>query len=209
MSNFKTSPKKPESKIGPSIMNLSYEDARARLITLVKEKALFAGDSLLPSGQITSHYLDPKEALLSAEGAFLASMTALHHIKDEVSFIGGSLRDAYSLPVGCSQLAFMRGQDIGTFYVRDATDARRKGLSKWIEGPLEPATKVCLIQDMVVDGANLIDMMRILKQEADSEIVQVIAIIDRLDGAKYRFQDFGVDYTSIITMHDIMEPVRN
>lgn len=190
-------------------MNLSYEDARARLITLVKEKALFAGDSLLPSGQITSHYLDPKEALLSAEGAFLASMTALHHIKDEVSFIGGSLRDAYSLPVGCSQLAFMRGQDIGTFYVRDATDARRKGLSKWIEGPLEPATKVCLIQDMVVDGANLIDMMRILKQEADSEIVQVIAIIDRLDGAKYRFQDFGVDYTSIITMHDIMEPVRN
>jgi len=190
-------------------MNLSYEDARARLITLVKEKALFTGDSLLPSGQITSHYLDPKEALLSAEGAFLASLTALHHIKDEVSFIGGSLRDSYSLPVGCSQLAFMRGQDIGTFYVRDATDARRKGLSKWIEGPLEPATKVCLIQDMVVDGANLIDMMRILKQEADSEIVQVIAIIDRLDGAKHRFQDYGVDYTAVLTMRDIMEPVRN
>lgn len=49
-------------------------------------------------------------------------------------------------------------------------------------------------------------MVRKLQEEADSEIVQVIAVVDRLDGARSRLQDYGVDYTSIITMQDILGP---
>lgn len=204
--NLKTTSKKSEAKLGSNLLNLSYEEARARLIEIIKAKSLFDGDCVLPSGQITSHYLDLKESLLGAEGSFLAAVTILHNMRDEVQFLGGLTDSVYSLAIATSQLAFMRGQEIDTFLLRENTSARRKGLSKWIEGPLKPCTKVCLIQDEVVDGGKVIEMVRKLQEEADSEIVQVIAVVDRLDGARSRLQDYGVDYTSIITMQDILGP---
>ncbi len=202
----KTAPRKTETKLGSDLINISYDDAKARLIEIIRAKSLFEGDSVLPSGRITSHYLDMKETLLGAEGSFLASLAILHLLQDEIQFIGGLFEKTYSLAATTSQLAFLRGQEIGTFFVRDSYDARRRGYSKWIEGPLRPATKVCLIQDEIVDGVKMIEAIRRVQDEADSEIVQVISVIDRLDGGAQRLHEYGVDYTSILTMNDIVEP---
>jgi orotate phosphoribosyltransferase len=203
----KNTPKLTETKLGIELVNISYEDAKARLIEIIKAKSLFEGDSVLPSGRITSHYLDMKESILGAEGSFMASIAILHMLKDEVQFIGGLFDKTYSLAATTSQLALLRGQRIDTFFVRDSYDARRRGYSKWIEGPLRPATKVCLIQDEIVDGVKMIEAIRRVQDEADSEIVQVISVIDRLDGGAQRLHDYGVDYTSILTMNDIVTPV--
>lgn len=207
MSKPKVTSSKSETKMGLDLMNLSYEEARERLINLLYSKSLFTRDHVLPSGQIASQYLDLKQSLLSAEGAFLASLCCLHNLKDDVQFIGGLETKVYSLAVGCSQLAFLRGQQIDTFFVRDCAKARTRGISRWIDGPLKPMSKVCLIQDEVVDGVKVIELIRTLQEEADAEIVQVIGIVDRLDGAKHRLADYGVDYTSIVTMKDVTEPV--
>ncbi|MDD9899010.1 MAG: hypothetical protein OXU45_08445 [Candidatus Melainabacteria bacterium] len=207
MAKRKTSTKKTETKLGLDLMNLSFEQARERLIDLLKNKSLFNRDHVLPSGQIASQYLDLKQSLLGAEGAFLASLCALHNLKDDVQFIGGLEPKVYSLAVAVSQLAFLRGQQIDTFYLRDCAKARTRGISRWIDGPLKPMSKVCLIQDEVVDGVKVIELVRTLQEEADAEIVQVIGIVDRLDGAKNRLADYGVDYTSILTMNDVMDPV--
>lgn len=203
----RTAPKLTEMKLGLDLINISYDDAKARLIEIIKAKSLFEGDSILPSGCITSHYLDMKESLLGAEGSFMASIAMLHILKDEVQFIGGLFDKTYSLAATISQLALLRGQRIDTFFVRDGHDARRKGYSKWIEGPLRPASKVCLIQDEIVDGVKMIEAIRRVQDEADSEIVQVISVVDRLDGGAQRLHEYGVDYTSIITMNDIVPPV--
>jgi len=201
---------KPKSnpKLDSSIVNISYDQAREQLAELISQKALFFGDSILPSGRITTNYLDLKEALLSARGIYLSSMVVLNQLKDDVQAIGGTFTNTYSIAATTSQLAFIRGQELDSFYVRDNYSARRQGLSKWIEGPLKPGAKVCLVLDEVVDGLNVIEMVRTLQQEADAEILQVIAIVDRLDGAASRLEEYGVDYTTILTMRDIEKLAR-
>lgn len=201
---------KPKSnpKLDSSIVNISYDQAREQLAEIISRKALFFGDSILPSGRITTNYLDLKEALLSARGIYLSSMVVLNQLKDDVQAIGGTFTNTYSIAATTSQLAFIRGQELDTFFVRDNYSARRQGLSKWVEGPLKPGAKVCLVLDEVVDGLNVIEMVRTLQQEADAEILQVVAIVDRLDGAASRLEEYGVDYTAILTMRDIEKLAR-
>lgn len=197
--------KKTEPKLNSNLMNYSFEEAKNRLIEILRDKSLFQGDSVLPSGRITTYNVDMKETLLGAEGSFLASLAILHNLRDEVQAIGGTYDRVYSLAACTSQLAMMRGQEINTFFVKEEEAARRRGHSKWIEGPLKPGARVCLIQDEVLSGQKIIEVIRKLQEEADSEIVQVIGILDRLDGARTRLQDYGVDYTAIVTMEDLVD----
>lgn len=205
-SNNRSSDKGSEKatpRLDYNLVNMSFDQVREELTQLLKEKSLFEGDSILPSGRITTHFLDLREALLSARGAYLASMAILHNLKDDVVAIGGSFEKSYSLPVSAAQLAFLSGLEIDSFYVRDS--ARNFGHSRWIEGPLKPGSKVCVVQDQIISGAKVVETIRKLQEEADAEIVQVIAIVDREDGAKFRLQEYGVDFTSIITMNDILD----
>ncbi len=194
-----------EAKLDSKLISMSIGEVRDRLIKLIRAKSLFETDSVLPSGRITGYYLDMKETILSAEGSFLTSMAILQNLKDDVQAIGGSYHGVYSLAAATSQLAYITGQEINTFFVREEHEARKRGYSKWIEGPLKPGAKICVVQDEVITGVDVIETIRKLQDEADAEIVQVITIVDRLDGAKYRFQDYGVDYTAILTMEDIVD----
>ncbi len=186
------------------LFTMGFDEVKSKLIAIIRDKSVRHGDFVLPSGKISSRYLDLKETTLGAEGSFLSSLAILHLLKDEVQAIGGLKEDSYSLPATTSQLAFLRGQEINCFYVRDLAAARRHGLSKWIEGPLKSGAPVALIHDQVVDGLSVIETIRRLQDEADSQIVQVISIVDMLDGAKYRLQDYGVDYSSVISIEEVV-----
>lgn len=196
---------KQAPRLDYNLINMSFDQVKEELTQLLKEKSLFERDFVLPSGRITTHQLDLKEALLSARGAYLASMAVLHNLKDDVLAIGGTYDKTYSLAVSVSQLAFLSGQEIDSFYVRSSEAAKNYGRYKWIEGPLKPGSKVCVVQDQIVSGTTVVDTVRKLQEEADAEIVQVIAIVDRQDGARIRLQDYGVDFTSITTMDEILD----
>ncbi len=196
---------KQAPRLDYNLINMSFDQVRDELTQLIREKSLFEKDSILPSGRITGNYLDLKEALLSARGAYLASMAILHNLKDEVEAIGGSMDKTYSLAVSVSQLAFLSGLEIDSFYVKEGEAVRTFGHSRWIEGPLRPGARICVVQDQIISGQRVIETIRRLQEEADAQIVQVIAIVDRQDGARIRLQEYGVDFTSIITMDDILD----
>lgn len=186
------------------LFSMGFEEARARLIEIIKAKSVRHGDFVLPSGKISTRYLDLKDTTLGAEGSFLTSLAALHLLKDEVRAIGGLKEDVYSLAATTGQLAYLRGQEIDCFYVREQCSAKRHGHSRWIEGPLKPGLQVALIHEQIVDGLSVIETIRRLQEESDAQIVQVISLVDMLDGAKYRLQDHGVDYSSILTIEDVV-----
>ena len=198
---------KPESKAaaGAPSLNMSMAEIKTELIKLVQEKSLFDGDMVLPSGKIATQYLYLSETLLSARGSFLASMAILYHLREDIRFVGGAFNRANALASAVSSLAQIRGQELDTFLVLDDSSTRRYGHSKFIQGPLKPGADVCIVQDEVVDGIKVIETIRRLQEEADARIIQVIAIFDRLDGAKLRLENYGVDYTAILTMKDISQ----
>ena len=198
-------PKNESKNIGKldyRLLNLSPEEIKSRLLELIRDKSLFEGDIILPSGRISNHYLDIKETTLGAEGAFLASLAILHNLKEDIEYLGGLEDKVYSLATTVSQLAFIRGQHIDSFFVLN--EARQRGYSKWIAGPLKQGGKVCIVHDLVIDGLKVVECIRKVQEEARAEIVQVITIVDRLDGAGKRLQDLGIDYTAICTMEDIV-----
>jgi orotate phosphoribosyltransferase len=60
------------------------------------------------------------------------------------------------------------------------------------------------VQDIVVDGVRLIETIRRLKEEVNVDVVQAIAVIDRMDGSRERLRDVGIDFTAICTMDEVM-----
>lgn len=191
---------------GLQVMNLSFEEAKEQLKEIIVKKSIFDFDSILPSGRITTFSVDLRESLLSAKGIALSSLAILHLLQDDVRYIGGYMDSTYSLAATVSQFALLRGQEIDTFLLRRDNDAKRRGYSKWVDGPLKPASKVCIIHDEVLDGSAVIKAIRKLQEEYDAQIIQVITILDRLDGAAVKLQDYGVDYSAVFEMDEVATP---
>ena len=212
MAKAKTSPKgktttktkasaKKSPTDGSSYFQLSLDEIKDKLAALIKENSIFDGDFILPSGSICNQYLDLSEVLMGAEGGLLASLAVLHKL-EEVDFIGGAAPKSYLLSA-ISQIAYTKSRDFGCFRLRE--QPRNFGYSRWIEGPLLQTSRVALVQDLVVDGLDLLESIRLLQDEARAEIVQVIAIVDRGEGAIEKFAELGIDYSPVLTIDRILD----
>ena len=204
MATKKTTTKKTKTS-DANLLTMTAEDAKAELHDLIEKHSIFDRDSILRSGRISTVYFDLKETVLGGRGAFLAAICMLNMVKSSVKAIGGHLDTCYSLNVSTSMLANISGQNLDCFYVMHDGHARAYGKSKVVEGPLKPGTKVCLIQDLVTSGNNMIEMIRKLKDGLDVEVVQVITLLDRNDGAVNRLEDLGIDYNYVFSVKEFVK----
>src|SRR5258708_4129349 len=79
--------------------------------------------------------------------------------------------------------------------------APRHGTQRYIEGPVQPGMKVVIIDDVVTTGgSSLLAIDRI--QEFGCEVVQVAAIIDRMEGGTANFAARGLTLKSLLTIQD-------
>lgn len=185
------------------LISMKFEDVKQRLLEKLAASAVFHRDNILPNGQIADIALDVKEVTLSAEGLFLASMAILHNMLDQVEAIGSNSSLTYSLPSTTALLAYIRGQELTSFYVRN--QPRQFGYSKWVEGPLKQGAKICLVQDHVKDADTLVKLIRKVSEEADAQILQVIGLVDISRAVESRMFDLGINYTPIIRLKDILK----
>lgn len=200
-----SSSKNSSSNSDTNLMSMSAEDAKSELFDLIEKHSLFDRDSVLRSGRITSVFFDLKETILSSRGAFLTAICMLNMLKPNVKALGGHLDSCYSLGVATSMLANISGQSIDCFYVKHEGNAKTHGKTKFIDGPLRPGTKVCLIQDLVTSGTNVIEIIRKLKDELDVEVIQVITLLERNDGAVNRLDEIGIDYNYIFSVKEFVK----
>tara|TARA_B100001989_G_C24368107_1_gene377982 strand:- start:30 stop:716 length:687 start_codon:yes stop_codon:yes gene_type:complete len=194
-----------QSKSDTNLLTMTAEDARTELRDMIEKQSMFNRDSILRSGRITTVYFDLKETILSAKGAFLTAICMLNMLKPNVKAIGGHLDSCYSLNVSTSMLANISGQSIDCFYVMHDGQAKAYGKSKIVDGPLRPGMKVCLIQDLVTSGNNMIEMIRKLKDGLGVEVVQVLALLDRNDGAIVKLEELGIDYSYIFSVREFVK----
>lgn len=193
----------PDFRLDMKLISMRFEDVKQRLLEKLAASAVFHRDNILPNGQIADIALDVKEVTLSAEGLFLASMAILHNLFDQVEAIGSNSSLTYSLPSTTALLAYIRGQELTSFYVRN--QPRQFGYSKWIEGPLKQGAKICLVQDHVKDADTLVKLIRKVSEEADAQILQVIGLVDISRAVESRMFDLGINYTPIIRLKDILK----
>ena len=174
---------------------------RQPLIDLIQQRALKFGSFTLASGQTSSYYLDGKQVTLHAQGLRLIS-EGLLDLLDGVAFdaVGGMSIGADPIIGGVLTAAAQRGRELTGFLVRK--EAKGHGTRKFLEGPVEPGARVVIIDDVVTTGGSSILAIE-RAQEFGCEIVQVVAVIDRLQGGEAAFAAMQLPFKALLTVRDL------
>ncbi len=173
---------------------------RQRLIDLFRERALKFGEFTLVSGKKSSYYLDGKQITLHSQSLRLVSEGLLELLEDvEFQAIGGMSIGADPIIGGMLAVAAERNRPLDGFLVRK--EAKGHGTNRFIEGPVSAGTKVVIIDDVVTTGGSSIEAVDRI-EEFDCETVQVVGIVDRLQGAAANFDQRGLPFRTLLTVED-------
>ena len=89
------------------------------------------------------------------------------------------------------------------FFVRKAV--KDHGTKKRIEGPENLRGKrVAILEDVTTTGGSAIQAVEVAR-EAGAEVVLVLSIVDRLEGARELFAKAGVPFASLFTADDFLK----
>ena len=167
---------------------------------LLKSNALQFGVFKLASGNETSYYIDLR-ILPSFPKHFRLAIDAL---KDKLTKdIGLDFDTLGSVPTSGlifgSALAYEVGKPL--IYVRK--DSKAHGTSKMVEGYLKPGAKVILVDDVITTGMSMSNAIEVIR--ANGGIVEnVLAIVNRLEGAQKKLKKMNIKLTSVTTIKDIV-----
>jgi orotate phosphoribosyltransferase len=110
-----------------------------------------------------------------------------------------------AVPIAASvaAVAHARGRKLPAFFVRK--QAKEHGTRALIEGLPKGETmagkKVVVVEDVTTTGGSALKAAETLKAEG-AEVVRVITIVDRLDGAAETFANAGLTFAPILTLAD-------
>ncbi len=173
-----------------------------RLHSFMAEHAFKVGKFQLSSGKTSKYYFNSKMVVLSAEGAYLVARAMLEKIKtDDVDAVGGAALGAVPLAGALASLCFLEGLDHISFFV-DRKEAKKHGDKRRVEGPdLKPGSRIIVVEDVVTTGSSALSTASYMREQGH-EIIKVIAILDRKEGAAEAFKEENFVFDPIFTIDD-------
>lgn len=173
---------------------------KQQLMALFRERALRFGDFTLASGKKATYYLDGKQVTLHSRGLRQVSLGLLELLKGaEFDAVGGMSIGADPIVAGVLTVAAEQGRELKGFLVRK--ESKGHGTQKFIEGPLERGDRVVIVEDVVTTGgSSLLAIDRV--QEYGAKVIQVLAIVDRMEGGAANFRQRGIPFGSLLTIED-------
>jgi orotate phosphoribosyltransferase len=175
-------------------------DRRTALIDLFRARALKFGDFTLASGKKAQYYLDGKQITLHSEGLRLVAEGLLDLLEGvEFEAFGGMSIGADPIVGGVLTAAAIRGRTLDGFLIRK--EAKGHGTGRYVEGPVQPGARVVIVDDVVTTGGSSLQAIERI-QEFGCQVVQVVAVVDRLEGAEANFAARGLNLRSLLTIRD-------
>jgi orotate phosphoribosyltransferase len=183
------------------------EAKRERLIEIIKARSIKRGDFVLRSGRRSSYFLDGKQTTLSAEGAALVGELMYDLIRDlDVAAVGGPTLGADPIATAISIESFRQGRPLDAFIVRKET--KDHGMGDRIAGPLEPGSRVVIVEDTVTTGSAIqfaLDAVR----EAGCTVARIVVIVDREAGARENLRRQGYQFDALFSIRDLgIDPTK-
>jgi orotate phosphoribosyltransferase len=175
--------------------------ARARLLEIVKAKAIVHGRVTLSSGKEADYYVDLRRITLDGEAAPLVGRVMRDLVADlDFDAVGGLTLGADPVATSMLHAAAAEGQRLDAFVVRKAGKAH--GLQQRIEGPSIGGRRVLIVEDTSTTGASPLAAATAAR-EAGAEVVGVATIADRATGAAQKFADAGLEYRFAYSLEDL------
>jgi len=155
----------------------------------------------LASGEKSDYFIDGKMTAVSPEGAPLIGQVLYDCTKDDrLDAIGGLQVGAVPLVTAAVMAYHANGSAVEGFWVREAV--KDHGTKKTIEGGLKPGMRVAIVDDVFTKGGSALKAAE-AATEFGCEVVCVIALVDRLRGARELFEGKGItDYRAIFNVAD-------
>ena len=178
-------------------------DNRQRLLNLLKQFAFRKVKVVLSSGKESNYYIDARTVTLLAEGAYLIARLFWEEIKGkDYEAVGGPTIGADPIVGALAILSFQEGVPLKTFIIRKIPKAH--GRKRQVEGPkLTRGRKVLLIDDVVTTGSSLLEAVKIMRRQG-LLVKEVMALIDRREGAREALAKVGCRLKSIFTIDDFI-----
>lgn len=180
-------------------------DAERQLLDILKRRSFKrapAGEPFkLASGELSEYFIDGKMTAVSSEGATLIGEVLYEHTKDSnIDAIGGLQVGAVPLATAAAIAYARHGRPIEGFWARDSV--KDHGTQKRVEGAIKPGMRVAVVDDVFTKGGSTLKAVEAVR-DFGCEVVLVIALVDRLRGARQLFLDHGIaDFRTVFTIRD-------
>ena len=179
----------------------SIPSKKKSLLPILKRLSYKKKRVVLSSGKVSNYYFDGRITSLSSEGSYYIASIIINMLKKEkVDAIGGLTLGADPIVGAVVALSYTQKNPINGFLVRKET--KKHGMQNLIEGtPLKKSSKVVIVDDVVTSGGSTIKAIEAV-QKIGCKVVRVIAIVDRLAGAKENIAKYNCKLESIFTIKD-------
>jgi len=174
---------------------------RRALARDLAEVALLRGEFTLRSGKTSSYYLDKyrfttRPELLARIGTLLRERVAtIEHHHGAVQRLAGA-------ELGGIPLVTAACLETGKPAVFVRNERKGYGTAQRVEGVIEPGDRIVLIEDVATTGGQAVEAVDVLR-DAGAEVLEVVAVIDRGEGARERLAESGVAFEPLFTRADL------
>ena len=177
----------------------------ARLLALLTERSFARRRVVLASGKESDFFIDCKQTALTAEGHALAGelmFAALAAFPACVAVAGVELGGC-PLASAVALTSHLRGAPKDAVYVRK--EAKDHGSKRLLEGDtkLSPGAAICVLEDVVTTGGSTLKAVEKLRAAGHS-VVGVVALVDRLEGAREAIEGAGLPMVALYTRRDFI-----
>lgn len=167
---------------------------------------------ILSSGQKSDFYIDSKQVTLHGFGhlhvgrCLLAALEGFEaRTGQRLGAVGGMTLGADPIASAVAMTAALADRHLPAFIVRK--EAKGHGTGAYLEGVkhIPPGTPVAIVEDVMTTGASSGKALQ-RTRDAGYPVPVVLALVDRLEGARAFLEGQGVEVVSIFTRHDFIPP---
>ncbi len=184
----------------------SAQADRARLADIIFERSFGRGRITLASGKESDFYFDLKPSMLHPEGASLMAKALLREIAQAgADYVGGLEMGAVPITGAVCQHSHDSSAPVAGFFVRK--QAKGHGAKKLIEGLAKGETladkRDYIVEDVTTTGESAFKAVEPCR-EAGAEVVLVITVVDREDGAAEFFRSKGLLFKALFVASEFL-----
>jgi orotate phosphoribosyltransferase len=185
----------------------SPHDYRAELFELIRTRSFGRGKIMLTSGRESDFYFDLRPTTIHPAGAIAVGELICNALEGmNVEFVGGMEAGAIPIATAVAIASHRRGGKLQAFFVRKKV--KDHGAKKLIEGlPKGESLKgrnVVVVEDATTTGGSSMQAVNALRTEG-ANILCVLTIVDRLEGAKENFAAEGLEFRALYTADEFLK----
>jgi orotate phosphoribosyltransferase len=182
---------------------------RAGLLRKLRDCFIYNPDHtlVLSSGRKSNFFIDCRRVTLDPDGALLVGRLVLAAAQsDDPDAIGGLTIGADPIATAVALLSVEASKPLPAFLIRKDPKplTRPEDPSAYIEGNLKKGARVVVVDDVLTSGRGTLRAIKIL-EEIGCSVVQVITLVDRMEGAKEFLEAEGYRVRSLFTMKDLLK----